>query len=201
LRVFHYHFQMAVPIQGRAAEDLRFIRQTMERSTTFTAVPGFGGVAMGVIGAAAAIAAALQPTAERWLAAWLLAAAVALLVGLFAMRRKALRAGLPLTGALARRFALSLSAPLAAGAALTFGLAQSGNWALMPSVWLLLYGAGVITGGMVSVPVVPVVGVCFMAFGVLAMLTPPEWGNVWLGLGFGLLHLAFGLYIARKHGG
>ncbi len=192
---------MAVPIQSRAADDLRFIRQTMERSTTFTAVPGLGGAAMGIIGAAAAIAGSLQPTAERWLAAWIVAAAVAFVIGSLAMRRKALQAGVPLTGALARRFALSLSAPLAAGAALTVGLAQSGNWSLMPSVWLLLYGAGVVTGGMVSVPVVPVVGLCFMALGVFAMVTPPEWGNVWLGLGFGLLHVAFGLYIARKHGG
>ena len=71
----------------------------------------------------------------------------------------------------------------------------------MPSVWLLLYGTGVVTGGVLSVPAVLVLGLCFMALGVVALVTPPAWGNVWLGLGFGLLQLAFGLYIARKHGG
>jgi hypothetical protein len=192
---------MAISLQGRAAEDLRYIRNAMERSGTFTAVPGLGGAAMGAIGSVAAIVGAQQPSAERWLASWLVAAAIAFVVGLLALRRKALRAGVPLTGIAARRFALSLSAPLVAGAALTVGLALAGNWSLMPAVWLLLYGTGVVTGGMVSVPIVPIVGLCFMALGGAAMLTPPAWGNVWLGLGFGLLHIVFGLYVAKKHGG
>ena len=108
---------------------------------------------------------------------------------------------MPLTGAVGRRFALSLSAPLAAGAALTAGLAQAGTWSLMPAVWLLLYGTGVVTGGAMSVSVVAIAGGCFMALGAAALITPPAWGNVWLGLGFGLVHIGFGLYIARKHGG
>lgn len=192
---------MAVSLEGRAAEDLRYIRQAMERSSTFTAVPGLGGAAMGAIGLAAAAIAAVQPSAERWLATWIGAAAVALVVGVVAMRRKAARAGVPLTGAVGRRFALSLSAPLVAGAALTVALARAGNWSLMPPVWLLLYGTGVVTGGVVSVPIVLVVGLSFMGLGALALVTPGEWGNVWLGLGFGALHVGFGLYIARKHGG
>jgi hypothetical protein len=192
---------MAVSLQGRAADDLRYIRRAMERSSTFTAVPGRGGVAMGSVGVAAAIVGALQPSAGRWLVTWLTAAAIALVIGLVAMRRKAASAGMALTGASARRFALSLSAPLAAGAALTGGLVAAGNWSLMPPVWLLLYGTGVVTGGVVSVPIVLVVGVCFMLLGVIAMVTPPAWGNVWLGIGFGLFHIGFGLYIARKHGG
>jgi hypothetical protein len=192
---------MAVPIQGRAADDLRFIRRAMERSSTFTAVPGYGGAAMGAVGVIAAIAGAMQPTAQRWLASWLTAAAIAFAIGVVAMWRKAAHAGVPLSGPLARRFALGLSAPLAAGAALTAGLSAAGNWSLMPSVWLLLYGAGVVTGGIVSVPTVLVMGFCFMVLGVLAMATPPEWGNIWLGVGFGFVQICFGLYIARKHGG
>jgi hypothetical protein len=192
---------MPASLGGRAADDLRFIRQAMERSSTFTAVPGLGGAAMGVIGLVAAAAAALQPSAERWLAVWISAAAVAFTIGIVSMWRKAVRGGLPLTGAVTRRFALSLSAPLMSGAALTWGLAQAGSWSLMPPVWLLLYGTGVVTGGVMSVPIVPVVGLCFMALGALALVTPAEWGNVWLGLGFGALQVGFGLYIARKHGG
>jgi len=192
---------MPVPIQGRAAEDLRVIRRAMERSSTFTAVSGYGGVAMGAVGVVAAVAGAMQPTVERWLASWLTAAAIAFAIEVVAIRRKAMQAGVPLSGALARRFALGLSAPLAAGAALTAGLSSAGNWSLMPSVWLLLYGAGVVTGGIVSVPTVPVMGLCFMALGVVAMATPSAWGNIWLGVGFGFVHICFGFYIARKHGG
>ena len=188
-------------IQGRAADDLRFIRHAMERSATFTAVPGLGGALMGSIGLAAAVVAALQPTGERWLLAWVVAAPVAIVAGLVLMRRKGMRAGVPLNGAPGRRFAMSLAAPLVAGAALTAGLWWHGAWGLMPPVWLLLYGAGSVTGGAFSVAPVQVMGLCFMALGLIALVTPPWWGNVWLALGFGALQIGFGIYIARKHGG
>jgi hypothetical protein len=191
----------AVSLQGRAADDLRFIRDAMERSATFTAVPGLGGAGMGIIALAAAVIGAQQSSAERWLTVWLVAAAAAFTVGLVTMVRKSRRAGVPLTGASGRRFALSLAAPLIAGAALTFGLWLHGVWALMPSVWLLLYGTGVMTGGALSVAPLRVIGTLFMLLGVVALLTPPAWGNVFLGLGFGGLHIASGLYIARQHGG
>jgi hypothetical protein len=192
----------ATPSVGQHAEEsLRFIRRTMERSSTFTAVPGMGGAGMGAIGLAAAVLAANQTSAERWLIVWLLAAAVALCIGVTTMWRKAARLGAPLAGAVGRRFAMSLAAPLVAGAALTWGVWRSDNWALMPAVWLLLYGTGVLAGGVFSVAAVRLLGVAFMALGVVALATPPAWGNVWLGTGFGGLQLAFGLYIARRHGG
>lgn len=191
----------APSLHGRAADDLRYIRAAMERSATFTAVPGRGGVVMGIIGVAGALAAAGQPTAERWLVAWLMTAAVAFAAGVWAMRRKAVRAGIAVTGAAARRFALSLAAPLAAGAALTAALWGRTAWDLMAPVWLLLYGTGVLTGGMLSVAPMRVLGLCFMGLGIVALVTPPSWGNVWLGVGFGALQVGFGVYIARHHGG
>jgi hypothetical protein len=184
-----------------AEESLQFIRRAMERSSTFTAVPGLGGAGMGIVGAVAAMVAAAQPSSSRWLAVWLVAAVVAMVVGLAAMWRKAARLGAPLAAAVGRRFALSLAAPLAAGAALTWGLLRDGDWALMPPVWLLLYGSGVLSGGLFSVGAVRLLGVAFMALGVAALVTPPGWGDVWLGIGFGGLQIVCGLYIARRHGG
>src|SRR4029450_7412592 len=184
-----------------AEESLHFIRRTMERSSTFTAVPGLGGAGVGAIGLAAAVLAPTQNSAERWLIVWLLAAAFALSIGVTAMLRKAARVGAPLAGAVGRRFAMSLAAPLVAGAALTWGVWMHDDWALMPAVWLLLYGTGVLAGGAFSVAAVRLLGVAFMALGVAALVTPPAWGNVWLGMGFGGLQIAFGLYIARRHGG
>ncbi|HXG88024.1 MAG TPA: hypothetical protein VNJ02_06790 [Vicinamibacterales bacterium] len=190
-----------VALADHAAESLQFIRQAMERSSTFTAVPGYGGVAMGVVGLVAAGVAALQPSAERWLLVWLAAAVMACAICIGAMRVKAHRAGLALTGAASRRFALALAAPLVAGSALTVGLWLSGAWALMPSVWLLLYGTGALTGGAFSVAPVRALGLAFMTLGCVALVTPPSWGNVWLALGFGALQCGFGIYIARKYGG
>jgi hypothetical protein len=188
-------------VTDHAAENLQFIRHAMERSATFSAVPGIGGAIMGSIGLVAAVVAAVQPTAERWIAVWLGAALVAVIAGVIAMQRKATRQGLALTGATGRRFALALAAPLVAGAALTFGLWLHGVWALIPPTWLLLYGTGVLTGGAFSVAPMRVLGLTFMALGLAALVTPPSWGNVWLGVGFGGLQIAFGLFIAKRHGG
>lgn len=173
----------------------------MERSATFTSIPGAGGAAMGVIALAASGIAARQPSGDRWLLTWLAAAALAAVVGFIAMARKAKRAGATLTGSNARRFALGMVAPFVAGAAITYEMWAVRTFTVMAPAWLLLYGAGVLTGGIFSVPAVRAIGVCFMALGMAAIATPPEWGNVWLAIGFGGLHIAFGTYISRNHGG
>jgi len=188
-------------ISGHAADNLRFIRQAMERGSTFTSVPGVGGAAMGGTALVAAWLGSRQPTADRWLLVWLGAAAVAAVIGLLTMSRKARGAGSTLTGANARRFAVGLAAPLVAGAAITYELWATRNFSVMTPAWLLLYGAGVLTGGIFSVPAVRLMGAAFMLFGMLAILTPLDWGNVWLAAGFGGLQIGFGIYIARHHGG
>jgi hypothetical protein len=188
-------------VGDHAAENLVFIRQAMERSATFTSIPGAGGVAMGIVALGASVVAGRQPLGDLWLVTWLLAAAIAAIVGLIAMARKAKRVGGTLTGAIARRFALGLAAPLVAGAAITYELWAIRTFTVMAPAWLLLYGAGVLTGGIFSVPIVRAIGGCFMALGIAAIVTPPEWGNIWLAIGFGGLHLAFGAYIARNYGG
>jgi hypothetical protein len=189
------------PLSGRAAENLQFIRQTMERGATFTSIPGVGGALMGIVALVASGFAAAQPSDDRWLASWLAAAVIAATVGFAMMVRKARRGAVNLTGANARRFALGMAAPFVAGAAITYALWAARNFTVMAPVWLLLYGAGVLTGGIVSVPVVRAIGVCFMVLGIAAIVTPPEWNNVWLAIGFGGLQIGFGIYIARNHGG
>lgn len=189
------------PLSGRAADNLRYIREAMERSSTFTAVPGVGGAAMGIVGLAAAAASRHASSPDRWLLTWLGAAAVAAIIGLATMARKARSAGIPLTGGMSRRFALALSAPFVAGAAITYALWTARAFSVMAPTWLLLYGAGVLTGGMFSVPVVRLMGACFMALGLLALASPADWNNVWLAAGFGGLQCVFGIYIARNHGG
>jgi hypothetical protein len=185
----------------RAEDNLLFIRRTMERTSTFTAVPGLGGAGMGVVALIAAAIAARQPSPERWLVVWLAAAAVAASVGAAAMWRKAAATGTPLGGVVGRRFALGMAAPFVAAAAITYGLWRAGGYAVMAPTWLLLYGAGVVIGGLFSVPAVRAIGLCFMATGIAAIVTPQSWGNSWLAVGFGGLQIAFGIHIARHHGG
>lgn len=190
-----------VALGDRAVDDIRFIRRTMERGPAFTAVPGWGGVGMGAAGLAAAVVGATRPTETGWLGAWLTAAAVAVAIGAWSMRRKARSAGLRFVSGSGRKFVLGFLPPAVAGVLLTIGLWQAGSVGLIPGAWLLLYGAAVATAGSFSVRVVPVMGACFMALGAVALLGPETWHDALLGTGFGALHVLFGLHIARNHGG
>lgn len=189
------------PLNSRAEANLRFIRETMERASSFTAVPGAGLVLMGLTAIAAASLAQLQPTHFRGFCVWLLEAGIAIPFAFGAMGRKARQLGTSLRSASGRKFLLSFLPPVFAGAILSVFLEQGGHWGLIPGCWLLTYGAGVMAAGTHSVPSVPVMGGAFMALGALAFLTPVALGNLWMGLGFGVMHLGFGIVIARRHGG
>ena len=136
-------------------DDLRFIRDTMERSAAFTAVSGWGHVLLGVTAIAAAWLAAQQTSSFAWLRVWLAEGLLAAAIGLLACTWKANRRGLPLFSGPARKVALGLAPPLVAGAFLTFLLFRAGLQSALPATWLLLYGAGIMTGGAFSVPISP----------------------------------------------
>ncbi len=188
-------------LHSRAMDNLRFIRETMERAGSFTAVPGWGGVLIGLTASAAALSAGLDVTSSRWRFIWLIEAAVALTLGVSSMKRKARQAQVRLTTGPARKFTLSLAPPLVAGALLTIALSRTGFYQALPGLWLLLYGSGVVTGGAFSVRIVPVMGLSFMALGVIALLLPSPWPEFMMGIGFGGIHIIFGLIIARRYGG
>jgi hypothetical protein len=183
------------------ADDLRFIRDTMERSAHFTAVSGWGHILLGLTALAAAGLAARQASPFTWLRVWLAEGLVAAAIGILSCAWKANRRGLPLFSGPARKVALGFAPPLVAGAFLTFLLFRAGMQSALPATWLLLYGAGVMTGGSFSVAIVPVMGLCFMLLGGLAVLAPVAWGNAFLAAGFGGLHIIFGFLIAQRHGG
>lgn len=188
-------------LHSRAMDNLRFIRETMERSTSFTAVPGWGGVIMGVSAVGASIIASQQTTARAWLLTWLVEGLLALVIGGWAMDRKSRAAELPLLSGPGRKFALGLAPPILAGALLTIVLYRATGVKMLPGMWMVLYGTGVVTGGMFSVGIVPIMGLCFMALGAVALFLP--WGllDLSMAFSFGVMHIVFGLIIARRYGG
>jgi hypothetical protein len=190
-----------VALNERAIESLEFIRTTMARSAPFTAVSGAGGIAMGVLALVAAALGRASSSNEQWLTVWVLSAAVAVPVGFVLMRAKARRHDLTLWSAAGRRFAQGFVPAIAAGAVLTFGLVRADAVDLVPAVWLLLYGAGVLAGSSSSVPVLAWLGALFMVLGVVSLFTSPALRDLWLAAGFGALQIGFGAYIARNHGG
>jgi hypothetical protein len=188
------------PVSQRALDDLRFIRETMERSSSFTATPGWGQVAMGLTALAATGVAARQTSSNAWLAVWLLEAVVALGIAVPAMNLKARRAALPLTSGPGRKVALTFLPSVLAAAILTAALHRLGLTRLLPGVWALCYGAGILSGGAFSIPLLPAMGLCFLTSGTVALFVPAL-GDLVMAVSFGGFHILFGLWIARYHGG
>jgi hypothetical protein len=190
-----------VKISDRAIDNLAFIRETMERSTHFTAVPGYGGMLMGFTAVAAAYIAAQQPYQRDRLIVWLTEALLAFAIGVLAMWQKTKISQTPLISGPSKKFAFGFAPPLVAGVAITLGLWRFDHYEIMAPIWMLLYGTAVVTGGAFSVKVVPVMGWIFMAFGAVAFALPAGYGNVLMGVTFGLVHIVFGIIIARRYGG
>ena len=211
--------QPAVPHDERAASQLRFIRETMQRTATFTAVSGWGGVAMGVTALFAALLASQQSTVFGWMRVWGAEALVGIAIGAWATARKAQASDAPLLSGQGRKFLLGLLPTVLAGIALTLAVygfdvgptqeyfvrkgavEATASLRLLPGLWLLLYGAGVVAAGMFSIRFIPMMGGLFMLLGALALLSPAAWGDAWMAAGFGGLHLAFGFLIAKQYGG
>ena len=190
-----------VSINERALENLRCIRETMERAGSLTAVPGWGGILMGISALLTAVISSRLPSNDLWMASWLGEAVLALAIGGWAMSQKARAVQSTLLGGPGRKFALSLCPAMIAGGILTLVLYRSALFGLMPGVWLLLYGVAVVTGGAFSVNIVPIMGISFMMLGTAALFSPTEWANWFMATGFGGLQIVFGAIIARRYGG
>ena len=190
-----------VSINERAFENLRFIRETMERAASFTAVPGWGGILMGVSALLTALISSRLPSKDLWVASWLGEAVLALAIGGWAMAQKARAVQSTLLDGPGRKFALGLCPAMIAGVVLTLVLYRNALFGLMPGVWLLLYGVAVVTGGAYSVNIVPIMGVSFMVLGTVALFSPMAWANWFMAAGFGVFQIVFGVIIARRYGG
>ena len=190
-----------VALDDHARDNLRFIRETMERAGSFTALPGWGVIAMGITAMGAAVIGSQQESQAGWLITWLVEAAIAIAIAGWTMVSKARESGTSLFSGPGRRFVYSFAPPLFAGALLTLLLVRAGIAGEIAGMWLLLYGTGIVTGGAFSIRIVPLMGLCFMVIGAAALFCPPAWGNAFLAAGFGGLHMIFGAVIARKYGG
>lgn len=188
-------------LHRHAEDNLRFIRDSMERAATFTGVSGQGYVATGLTAFAASGLAAQQDSVALWVGVWIaeLALATAIMLGFTVAKTRA--QGLNLfQSAIGAKLLQAFLPGMMAGAILSLGFYRQGLHALLPALWLSLYGAAVITAGAHSVRVLPLMGISFMLMGAIAILSPIN-ADLLMALGFGGLHVAFGVYIWRRHGG
>ncbi len=187
--------------KSEAEEHLKYIHDVMARSGSFTAVPGWGMVAAGTMALITAYFASAQQEPGWFLKTWIIGGTAAACIGLVTLLRKTRSSGVSLRSGPGRKYILSLVPPLVAALVLTVALWVEGSTAIVPEVWLLIYGAGTVTGGAHSVRAIPALGMCHMALGTMAVLASEPWNNLLLATGFGGLHILFGVIIARKHGG
>lgn len=187
-------------LSDKAADNLQFIRSTMESAGVFTGISGLGYLLTGFTALAAAALAASRDSATAWFAVWMAELVLAILVaGTFSVI-KSRRQGQMLKQATLRKLLAAFLPAMAAGGLLTLVMFLQGLIHLLPGIWLSLYGAAVITAGAWSVRVLPLMGLLFMTLGALAMLSPlpVDW---LMAAGFGGLHIGFGLIIWRRYGG
>jgi hypothetical protein len=190
-----------VALDDHARDNLRFIRETMERAGSFTAVPGWGGIAMGITALGAATIASFQESSLAWLVTWMIEATVAIAIASWTTFTKARQSGASLFSGPGRRFVYSFAPPILVGAVLTIVMVRQGLVSTIAGMWLLLYGTAVVTGGAFSIRIVPLMGLCFMVLGAVALFSPSSWSNILLAVGFGGFHIIFGGVIARSYGG
>jgi hypothetical protein len=200
-----------IALEAVALEHLSFIRQTMARSAPLTAVSGWGMVAMGVAAIAGGYVAALRRTPDWWIWTWLAVAAIGCLAGFVTTVFKGRRLNAPFFPDVLWRFALNLFPAILAGVVITELFYERNLDALMPGLWLMMYGVGVVTGGAFSIRILPIMGACFMVLAVSAWYPPVDvWtpvigslrvADIYLMGGFGALHIVCGFIIARRYNG
>jgi len=188
-------------LHEHAIENIRYIRDTMERASAFTAVPGWGGVAMGLTAVVAANLASRQASLAGWLKIWMIEAGIAAIIGVYSVIQKTKRSQVSLFAGPGRHFAFGFLPPLLVAALFTLVFYQAGLAQPIPALWLLLYGIGLLAAGSFSVRIVPLMGLLFLLIGIIALFSSSAQANTCLAVGFGGLHISFGLLIARRYGG
>jgi hypothetical protein len=183
-----------VPLDSHAVATLRYIRASMDAAGTL-AVPGSAGIAMGMIGLAAAALSSTPMLRPHWLAVWLMAAVVAAGVGGVIMARQSSRQGWTLLGAPARKLVLCLAPGMFAGGVMTVVEYRLGELHAIAGTWLLMYGCALISTAASATRIIGVLGALFALLALCAFTLPESVHMLLLATGFGALHVIFGLLI------
>jgi hypothetical protein len=203
--VFPAQSEAPAAIESRALGTLAYIRASIESSSSMD-VPGMAGIVMGIIGVLAAVVVSLPFGAAHWLGIWVAAALIAFALGGALVARQAARRGQSRFLGPVRKFLLCLCPALFAGAVLTLVLATAGMVNDIPGMWLLLYGCAVLSASTVTIAgiarLICFMGTLFVALGLMTFALPAMAHTAMLGLGFGVLHIVFGILMGRStHGG
>jgi hypothetical protein len=203
--------------RDEAQDRMREIQRIMERATLFTLLPGTPAVIGGLMVLAGCgvsyamfrsldFAAMLDMSLDAqvmFCVMWFAIGVVGVLIEVIMTTRAAARHQLTPVDRPMRVAAFSLTPSVIVAMVLTFKFLipvepRPEEIRYIVPVWMMLYGTGVYTAGLFSVRAPRVLGMLFIALGVVALLGFPQYGVVSAALSFGLLHIVFGLYILHK---
>jgi len=193
------------------------IQRIMERATLFTLLPGTAAIVGGLLvlagcGVSYAMFRSLDFADMLHLSVnaqmafcvmWFAIGVLGVLVEVFLTTRAARRQQLVPADRPMRVAAFSLTPSVVVAMVLTVKFLipvepRADEIRYIVPVWMMLYGTGVYTAGLFSIRPPRVLGLVFLASGVVALLGFPQYGVVSAALSFGLLHIVFGLYISHK---
>jgi len=201
----------------KAAQELKVIRQLMERPVRYSTMSGLSGIlaglaALGGLAADYAISSAWQDEPRTVMKinvlVWAGVFVVAFAGAVICTRLRERRQFMPFWSGVKRRILLTILPPFVAGIGLTLVIVYrwhagwgSDEWDLIPAIWMLFYGLALWQVGLLSPVEVRLMGVAFLAGGLAAALwfqPHPYWA---LGVTFGGFHVVYGLAVWIRHGG
>ena len=192
------------PQVQEAYENLRMIRQMMERSTKHSSLSGFSGIIVGlwaIIGVAVTRLAVQPNRAHHWLAyiaefaaTWAAVLVLSILTDLLVTKRRAALVGKHVFSKLGTHIVGAAAPGFTAGFVLTMYLLQQQRIGEVYGFWMLSYGLAICAVGLFSVRPVLFLGWAFLLAGAATLFLPHAWGLGMMALSFGGFHIAYGLY-------
>ena len=93
---------------------------------------------------------------------------------------------------------MNLSLPLIPGGILCIAVMMQGHLGLLPALMLIFYGLGLVNGSKYTLHDIRVLGLLDIALGLIAAFKI-QWGyGLWV-VGFGALHIIYGIYMYLKY--
>ncbi len=196
-------------------EDIKEIKEMMNRSSRFISLSGLSGISAGVIALAGAWLAHRMvfnkgtldynsPLLTTDVAMNLLGLAIATLVlaliaGVFFTTQKAKKTKQPLWDIQTKLLLINLAIPLVAGGVLCLVLLQHGFIGLMAPLTLVFYGLALVNASKYTLKEIRSLGIVEIVLGLISSYFI-GYGLLFWALGFGILHIVYGIIMQIKYG-
>jgi hypothetical protein len=207
--------------QQEQLDALKDIRSMMERSSKFLSLSGLSGIVVGLIAIAGVMIAytflGIQLTEPGYynlivdqngvlnnnvyqflFVELILLLVIALATAIYLAMRNALSKGLPVWDATAKRLLINMAIPLTAGAIYCSILLYHGHIALIAPATIIFYGLSILNASKYTIHDIRSLGVLEIVIGLIASIYV-DYGLLFWALGFGVLHIVYGLYIYFKY--